>query len=178
MSPQNGDKAMTDLVPNERVENKIYLIRGQKVMLDRDLAELYGVPNKALVQAIKRNMERFPEDFMFQLTTEEFKNLRSQIVTSSWGGRRYLPYVFTEQGVAMLSSVLRSKRAIMVNVHIMRVFARLREILSTHEDLRRKIEAMEKKYDQQFQVVFKAIKALIDKPEKKIMKIGFLRDRE
>jgi hypothetical protein len=165
------------VIPQEIIERKIYLIRGKKVMLDQDLANLYGVANKALIQAVKRNQERFPEDFMFQLNKDEFKVLRSQIVTSSWGGRRYLPYAFTEQGVAMLSSVLRSKRAIMVNIHIMRVFVRLREILASHEDLRKKIEAMERKYDQKFQVVFKAIRALIDKPNKRIGKIGFLADR-
>lgn len=145
-------------------------------MLDRDLAELYGTPNKVLIQAVKRNIERFPEDFMFQLTNEEFKKLRSQFVTSNRGGRRYFPYVFTEQGVAMLSSVLNSQRAIFVNIQIMRTFAKLREILSSHKDLRLKIEAMEKKYDQQFQVVFKAIKALIEEPPRKIGRIGFVRE--
>jgi phage regulator Rha-like protein len=166
---------MGDLVLKQRIENKIFLIRGQKVMLDNDLAELYGVETKVLLQAVKRNLDRFPEDFMFILTKQEFKDLKSQIVTSSWGGRRYLPYTFTEQGVAMLSSVLRSKRAIYVNIQIMRTFTKLREIVSTHKDLQRKIEEMEKKYDQNFRVVFDAIKALLTIPESKTRKIGFIK---
>jgi len=121
-------------------------------------------------------MGRFPGDFMFQLTPEEFNNLRSQIVISSWGGTRKLPKVFTEQGVAMLSSVLRSKRSILVNIQIMRTFAKLREILSSHADLRKKIEVMDSKYDRQFKVVFDAIRALINEPPKKTGKIGFLRE--
>ena len=164
---------MTALVPIERIANKIYLIRDKKVMLDRDLAELYGVETKVLKQAVRRNIERFPEDFIFELIKSEFKNLRSQIVTSSWGGPRYSPMAFTEQGVAMLSSVLRSKRAVQVNIQIMRAFTQLRQMLSTHEDLKKKIESMEKKYDQQFQVVFEAIKQLIDEESKPKKKIGF-----
>ncbi len=164
---------MNDLVLSKRIENRIYFIRGLKVMLDRDLAELYRVENKALKQQVKRNSDRFPADFMFELTEEEFKNLRSQFVTSSWGGQRYLPYAFTEQGVAMLSSVLRSKRAIYVNIQIMRTFAKLREIMATHKDLQRKIEEMEKKYDQQFRVVFDAIKSLLETPKSKTRQIGF-----
>ncbi len=143
-------------------------------MIDHDLAALYGVETKVLIQAVKRNLERFPEDFMFLLTEKEFKILRSQFVTSSWGGRRYIPYVFTEQGVAMLSSVLRSKRAIQVNIQIMRTFTKLKSLLATHKDLQRKIEEMEKKYDQQFRVVFDAIRALITPPAPKRKKIGFL----
>jgi len=166
---------MGDLVLKQRIENKIFLIRGQKVMLDNDLAELYGVETKVLLQAVKRNLDRFPEDFMFILTKQEFKDLKSQIVTSSWGGRRYLPYTFTEQGVAMLSSILRSKRALYVNIQIMRTFTKLREIVSTHKDLQRKIEEMEKKYDQNFRVVFDAIKALLTMPESKTRKIGFIK---
>ena len=165
---------MKDLIISQRVESKIYLIRGQKVMMDHDLAALYGVETKVLIQAVKRNLERFPEDFMFLLTEKEFKILRSQFVTSSWGGRRYIPYVFTEQGVAMLSSVLRSKRAIQVNIQIMRTFTKLKSLLATHKDLQRKIEEMEKKYDQQFRVVFDAIRALITPPASKRKKIGFL----
>ena len=165
---------MKDLVISQRIENKIYFIRGQKVMIDHDLAALYGVETKVLIQAVKRNLERFPEDFMFLLTEKEFKILRSQFVTSSWGGRRYIPYVFTEQGVAMLSSVLRSKRAIQVNIQIMRTFTKLKSLLATHKDLQRKIEEMEKKYDQQFRVVFDAIRALITPPAPKRKKIGFL----
>jgi len=166
-------------MPIETVERKILLIRGHKVMLDSDLAELYGVTTKALLQAVKRNPERFPADFMFQLSETEFLNLRSQFVTSSWGGRRYAPYAFTEQGVAMLSSVLRSKRAIQANVQIMRAFVRLRQILASHRDLARKLETLEKKYDSQFKVVFDAIRHLMAAPEPKEKKIGFrVRERE
>lgn len=164
---------MTDLALFKRIENRIYFIRRQKVMLDRDLAELYGVKTKSLNLAVKRNRERFPADFMFQLTKEEFQNLRFQNETSSWGGQRYLPYAFTEQGVAMLSSVLRSKRAIYVNIQIMRTFTKLRELLATHKDLQRKIEETEKKYDQQFKVVFDAIRKLMSPPEKPKRRIGF-----
>jgi len=162
------------LVPTERIEGAILLIRGQKAMLDADLAALYGVETKVLVQAVKRNRERFPEDFMFQLSQEEFAILRSQIVTSSeWGGRRYPPYAFTEQGVAMLSSVLRSQRAIQVNIEIMRTFIRLRKMLAAHAELARKLDALEKKYDAQFKQVFDAIRQLMAPPEQKRRAIGF-----
>ena len=143
----------------DKVESRILLIRGRKVMLDRDLAELYGVDTKVLIQAVKRNLNRFPADFMFRVTRQEVANLRSQIVTSSsWGGRRTLPYAFTEQGVAMLSSVLRSKRAVQVNIEIMRAFVRLRAVLASHADLARKLAELERKYDGQFRVVFEAIR--------------------
>ena len=144
-------------------------------MLSFDLAALYGVEPKALVQAMKRNIDRFPEDFMFQLTDQEFRNLKSQIVTSSWGGmRRAKPYAFTEQGVAMLSSVLRSKRAVQVNIAIMRAFVRSRELLAGHQDLARKLAEIEKKYDAQFKVVFDAIRNLMKPPVPTIRKqIGF-----
>jgi len=162
------------LIPVDRIEKAILLIRGQKVMLDADLAELYDVETKVLVQAVKRNLERFPEDFMFQLNQEEFAILRSQIVTSSdWGGRRYRPYAFTEQGVAMLSSVLRSRRAIQVNIEIMRAFIRLRQMLASHVELARKLDALEKKYDAQFKQVFEAIRQLMAPPEPKRRPIGF-----
>jgi len=162
------------LIPAERIEKSILLIRKQKVMLDSDLAALYGVETKALVQAVKRNLERFPEDFMFQLSRDEFSILRSQSVTSSsWGGRRYPPYAFTEQGVAMLSSVLHSQRAIQVNIEIMRAFIRLRQILASHADLARKLDALEKKYDAQFKEVFEAIRQLMKPPEPKRRSIGF-----
>ncbi|MCX5866784.1 MAG: ORF6N domain-containing protein [Proteobacteria bacterium] len=166
-------KKIGDLVPADQIEGKILLIRGQKVMLDSDLAFLYGVETKALIQAVRRNQGRFPTDFMFQLVKEEFillrsqietSNLRSQSVTSRWGGRRYLPYAFTEQGVAMLSSVLKSPRAIMVNVEIMRTFVRLRRMLASHADLARKMDELEKKYDRQFAVVFEAIRQLMAPP--------------
>jgi hypothetical protein len=147
---------------------------GKKVMLDADLAVLYDVETKVLIQAVKRNLERFPEDFMFQLTQEEFAILRSQFVTSSdRGGRRYRPYAFTEQGVAMLSSVLRSGRAIQVNIEIMRAFIRLRQMLASHVELARKLDALEKKYDAQFKQVFEAIRQLMIPPEPKRRPIGF-----
>jgi hypothetical protein len=162
------------LIPVERIERRIFLIRGHKVMLSNDLAELYEVEPRILVQAVKRNIDRFPEDFMFQLSQEEFSILKSQIVISSWGGlRRATPYAFTEQGVAMLSSVLRSKRAIQVNIEIMRAFVRLRRLLASHADLARKLEALEKKYDAQFKVVFDAIRQLMTPPETKRRPIGF-----
>lgn len=165
---------MSNLVPSEIIERKILLIRSQKVILDQDIAELYGVETKALVRAVKRNLSRFPGDFMFQLTKEEFEHLRYQTGTSSqWGGRRYPPYAFAEQGVAMLSSVLRSERAIEVNIAIMRVFVRLREILSSHEDIRRKIESMEKKYDAQFRSIIEIIQRLAEQPEKPYKITGF-----
>jgi hypothetical protein len=143
-------------------------------MLDADLAHLYGVPTKALVRAIKRNAERFPPDFMFQLDSREALDLRRQTGTSSsWGGRRYLPYAFTEQGVAMLSSVLRSPQAVSVNVEIMRAFVRLRVALADHRDLARRLDELEAKYDLQFKVVFDAIRALMTPPVKPARRIGF-----
>jgi ORF6N domain len=161
-------------IPPERIERRILLIRGQKVMLSTDLAELYGVAPRVLVQAVKRNQERFPDDFMFQLTRAELANLKSQIVTSSWGGaRRATPYAFTEQGVAMLSSVLRSPRAVQVNIAIMRAFVKLREILASHRDLARRLDQMESKYDAQFKVVFDAIRELMTPPKKPRRRIGF-----
>jgi len=163
------------LVPSERIERSILLIRGHKVILDADLAVLYGVETKQLIRAIKRNLPRFPDDFMFQLNEEEFENLRFHFGTSSqWGGRRYAPYAFTEQGVAMLSSVLHSRRAIQVNIEIMRAFVRLRRILASHADLARKLDSLEKKYDTQFRVVFDAIRELMKPPETKKRPIGFL----
>ncbi|MBI3597783.1 MAG: ORF6N domain-containing protein [Nitrospirae bacterium] len=168
---------MRVLIPSEVVEKKILLIRGHKVMLDSDLAELYRVTTKVLVQAVKRNQERFPDDFMFQLSKAEFSILRSQFVTSSWGGRRYSPFAFTEQGVSMLSSILQSKRAIQVNVQIMRTFVRLRRMIASQESLTRKLNDLEKKYDAQFRVVFDAIRQLMAQPEPRDKKIGF-RTRE
>ncbi len=165
----------TPLIPVERIERSIMLIRGQKVMLSTDLAELYQVEPRVLVQAVKRNIARFPQDFMFQLTEEEYSNLKSQFVISSWGGvRRARPYAFTEQGVAMLSSILRSRRAIQVNIEIMRAFVRLRRMLASHADLARKLDALERKYDAQFKVVFDAIRELMKPPESKKRPIGFL----
>ena len=142
---------MTELIPIERVEQKILLIRGEKVILDSDLAELYGVETKAMNRAVRRNKERFPEDFSFQLNAQEYESLRCHFGTSKErGGRRYLPHVFTEQGVAMLSGLLQSKRAIMANVAIMRTFVKLRRMIASHKDLAQKLAQLEKKYDAQF----------------------------
>ena len=158
------------MIPEEVITNKIYLIRNQKVMLDRDLAELYQGDTKVLKQAVKRNLNRFPEDFMFELTKNEFDNLRSQIVTSSWGGSRYLPLVFTEQGVAMLSSVLKSERAIAVNIKIIRIFTKMRQLLSDNLSLQLEIENIKKKLtnnSKNIELVFNYLDELIDKKEKK-----------
>jgi ORF6N domain len=161
----------------ERIERAILMLRGQRVMLDSDLAQLYGVETKVLNRAVKRNRTRFPADFMFQLTSEEAEALRCQIGTSKTGrgGRRFRPYVFTEQGVAMLSSVLRSRRAVRVNVEIMRAFVRLRRWLVTHEDLARRLDTLEKKYDSQFRGVFEAIRQLMLPSEPPRKQIGFHR---
>jgi hypothetical protein len=153
------------LIPLEKIRSSIYMFRNRKVMLDSDLAQLYGVETGALNRAVKRNLDRFPDDFMFRLSTKETKGLRCQIGISKKGGRRYLPCVFTEHGILMLSSVLSSHRAVQVNIQIMRTFIHLREMALTHQDILHKIEQMEKKYDHQFQVVFKAIKLLLEKPK-------------
>ena len=159
---------------SEQVERNILLIRGHRVMLDTDLAKLYRVPTKAINQAVKRNTNRFPVDFMFQLTSEETTALRSQFVTSkNRGGRQYRPYVFTEQGVAMLSSVLHSECAIHVNIAIMRAFVQLREMIGSNKGLARRLNELEKKYDSQFRVVFEAIRELMAEPESKVKRIGF-----
>ncbi|MCC6477244.1 ORF6N domain-containing protein [bacterium] len=166
---------MQSLIPVERIENKILLLRGQKVMLDRDLADLYGIGTRDLNKAVTRNSDRFPGDFMFTLTNEEFDDLMFQFGTSSWGGTRKLPRAFTEQGVAMLSSVLRSPRAVQVNLMIMRAFVKMRELIAEHKDLAGKLDELEKKYDKQFQIVFQAIRELMAPPEpkKKKEKMGF-----
>jgi len=159
----------------EQILRSIVIIRSQKVILDHDLAAMYEVPTKAIIQAVKRNAVRFPADFMFQLSSRELRNLRSQIVTSSsWGGRRTAPYAFTEQGVAMLSTVLRSRRAIAVNIEIMRAFVRLRRMILQYGDLARRLDALEERTDGQFQVVFEAIRALINAEEKPKRRIGYL----
>ncbi len=162
-------------IPAETIGQRIYFVREKNVMLDADLAELYKVPTRRLNEQVKRNIKRFPDDFMFQLTAEEAESLRSQFATSKIrrGGRRYLPYVFTEQGVAMLSSVLNSERAIEVNIAIMRAFVRLREMLVSNEELNRKLMALERKYDAQFKVVFDAIRQLMMPPAAPQRKIGF-----
>ena len=158
---------MKGLIPQERIERRMLVIRGQKVMLDKDLAGLYGVPVKRLNEQVKRNLKRFPADFMFMLTKQEVMNLKSQFATSSWGGVRKLPYAFTEQGIAMLSSVLNSERAIQVNIAIMRAFVRIKQVLATHKELARKLEEHEvklAKHDNSILAIFEIIKQLADPP--------------
>ena len=172
-------KSTALVVPPQLIENRIYFIWSHNVMLDEDLAELYEVPTKALTQAFRRNLDHFPDDFAFQLTREEWTFLRSQTVTSrSWGGRRYPPYAFTEQGVSMLSSVLKSKRAVLVNIEIMRTFVRLCQVLASHEELARQLAALESKYDAQFKVVFDAIRELMKPGPTSTRRIGFKSDDE
>lgn len=163
----------SSLITVENISTKILLVRGTKVLLDRDLAQLYDVEVKVLNQSVRRNIYRFPSDFMFKLTSEEYLNLKSQFVTSSWGGVRKMPLVFTEQGVSMLSSILKSKRAIHVNIAIMRAFVELRRLIDANKELLVRIEQMEKRYDKQFQIVFETIKELMREEEKPKEKIGF-----
>ena len=172
-------KKLNNVVPVQQVENLIYLLRGQKVMTDSDLASLYGVPTKVLNQAVRRNKDRFPNDFMFQLSKLEFDGLMLQNATSSssHGGRRKLPYVFTEHGAIMVASVLNTALAVEVSVQVVRAFVKLREMISTHKDLAKKMEDLEKKYDSQFKMVFDAIRQLMTPPEPKKKKaIGFGRE--
>ena len=164
------------VVPVERIERSIFLVRGQRVMLDTDLAKLYGVTTKRLNEQVKRNRDRFPSDFMFQLTRQEVTNLRSQFATSSWGGIRYLPLAFTEQGVAMLSGGLHSKRAIQVNIEIMRAFIRLRQVLASHKELAQKLGQLERKvasHDVHIQSLFEAIRQLMTPSPAPRRRIGF-----
>lgn len=161
------------IIPDERIEQQIYFLRGHKVLISTDLATLYEVEPRVLVQAVKRNNERFPEDFMFQLTEQEFAELRSLARIGKWGGSRTPPYAFTEQGVAMLSTVLKSQRAINVSIQIMRTFVRMRQMLSSYEDLARKLDSLEKKYDSHFRTVFEAIRQLMEPPNPKKKQIGF-----
>lgn len=171
--------ARASAVPVELVERRIYVIRDQKVMLSTDLAELYEVEPRALVQAVKRNINRFPKEFMFQLNQEEFNDLKSQIVISNRGGiRRATPYAFTQEGVAMLSSVLSSNRAVQVNIAIMKAFVRMREFATSHEELARRLNEMEKKYDTHFKIVFDALRKLIEPPATPPRKIGFMTDKK
>ncbi len=160
------------------IASKIILLRGEQVILDEDIAKLYQVETKVLNQAVKRNLSRFPEDFMFQLSSEEFQILKSQSVTSSWGGRRTPPYAFTEQGVAMLSGVLNSQHAIEVNIAIMRTFVHLRRWMEDNKALAAKVKALEKKYDEKFHLVFQAIQQLIKEEEKPRKQIGFKSNKE
>jgi hypothetical protein len=169
------------IIPDELVMNKIHLIRGEKVMLDMDLADLYAVENKQLKRAVRRNSARFPEDFMFELNNDELQILRSQTGTSNWGGVRYLPMAFTEQGVAMLSSVLTSERAVLVNIHIIRVFTRMRSMLMTHKDILLKLGKLEKKGIRQagqIKLIFKYLKELLNPNTEPMRKIGFKHERE
>lgn len=169
-----GDKKA--LVPTEVIVTKIIFLRGEKVLLDRDLAELYGVETKQLKRAVRRNIKRFPEDFMFELSKEEWENLRCHFGTSSWGGIRYAPMAFTEQGVAMLSSVLNSDRAIEVNIAIMRAFVQLRKMIASNDELARKLRELEhrlEKHDKDIGLIFEAIRELMTPPEKPPKKIGF-----
>ena len=165
----------SSLIPVERIEKAIYLIRGEKVMLDRDLAALYGLATKALKQAVRRNLDRFPNDFMFVLNTNEFRNWRSQFVTSKADqkGLRYAPMAFTEHGILMLSSVLKSERAVQVNIEIMRAFVNLRRMLASNVELAGKLKELESKYDRQFKVVFDAIRRLMSPPPSARKPIGF-----
>lgn len=163
--------AKRSIISIERIQRSILLVRGEKVMLDEDLATMYGVTTGNLNKAVKRNIERFPTDFAFRLSAEEFADLKFQSGRASWGGRRTPPYAFTEQGVAMLSSVLRSRRAAKVNVEIMRAFVHLRRLIASHTNLARKLAAMEKKYDAQFKGVFDAIRQLMATPTRPA--IGF-----
>jgi len=161
------------IVPTALISQKIFFVRDTRVMLDADLARLYGVATKNLNKAVKRNASRFPSDFMFQLRASERTILKSQFVISSWGGARSLPYAFTEQGVAMLSSVLRSERAVQVNIAIMRAFVQLRSMLATHEDLRRKITEMERRYDAEFHAVFATLRQMLETTIPAKRQIGF-----
>lgn len=168
-------------VTDEVIVNRIYMIRGQKVMLDEDLAELYQVPTGRLNEQVKRNIDGFPADFMFQLTEEEFKNLKSQNATSSWGGRRKLPSPFSEHGVLMLSSVLNSGIAISVNIQIMRIYTKMRELLMTNQEILLKLEQLERKvdgHDEDIQVIFAYLKQLLDPPQEPRPRIGFRRPGE
>jgi hypothetical protein len=163
-------------IPAERIEKAILLVRGQKVMLDRDLAVLYGVETRALNQAVKRNRDRFPDDFMFELTRDEIRNISQSVICSSTMKHAKNAYAFTEQGVAMLSSVLHSKRAVEVNIEIMRVFVRLREMMATHKELAFKLVELEERlegHDEQIQNIFEAIRQLMTPPERERKKIGF-----
>lgn len=170
---------MKALIPAELIEKKILLVRGEKVMLDSDLAELYGVEVKHLKRQVRRNFDRFPEDFMIQLSREEYDSIRSHLGALKRGAHsKYLPYAFTEQGVAMLSSVLKSKRAVLVNIEIMRAFVALRQMLASHAELAHKLAALEKKYDAQFKTVFDAIRRLMAPDIPARHKIGFLRGKE
>jgi hypothetical protein len=164
---------MTDIVPIEQIASRIYFIRGVKVMLDRDLAELYEVETKVLKRNVRRHIDRFPDDFLFELTYQELINLRRQIGTSSWGGSRYKPMAFIEQGVAMLSGILNSKRAVQVNIQIMRTFTKIRHMISASDELKREVDELRKQTDERFQIVFETLDRLLSRDDDPKRKIGF-----
>ena len=166
------------VIKESDIASLIYIIRGEKVMLDADIARLYNVETRILKQAVRRNPGRFPDDFMFELNNQEFDGLRSQIVTSSWGGARYLPMAFTEQGVAMLSSVLRSETAVQVNIAILRTFVKLRQLIQEHKDLYEKIWKLEQKYDDQFKIIFTALRQMLREENETHPRVGFKRSNE
>ncbi len=168
---------MNELIELNAITNRIYTIRGIKVMLDRDLAELYGVETRRLKEQVKRNADRFPVDFMFELSYQELKNLRSQFATSSWGGTRYKPMAFTEQGVAMLSGVLHSKRAIQINVQIMRAFVQLRHLVIEHTELKREVEELRNQTEERFEIVFEVLDKLVSDGKSPNRKIGFIESK-
>ena len=182
MVTKKTESSETLLITLDAIERKIHLVRDQKVMLDSDLAQLYLVPTKRLNEQVKRNLQRFPDDFMFQLTSEELSNLKSQYATSSlknYGGRRTLPYAFTEQGVAMLSSVLNSERAVSVNIAIMRAFVNMRKMLLTNDDVSRKLAEVENKlgeHDERFKKVFTALRLLMNPPQSSTKQIGYIQN--
>ena len=165
---------MNDLIPIENITGLIYLIRGQRVMLDRDIAELYGVETKRLKEQVKRNIERFPEDFMFELSTREYGNLRSHFATSSWGGTRYIPMAFTEHGILMISSVLKNDRAVQVNIQIMRAFTKMRQMIFDNAELRKEIDELRADTDGKFRIVFETLDQLLFIENKPKKKIGFM----
>ena len=169
---------MVNLISVEDIAKRIYFIRGIKVMLDRDLAELYEVETRVLNQAVRRHTKRFPEDFMFQLTKTEFNNLKSQFVISSWGGVRKMPLAFTEQGVAMLSGILNSDKAIEVNIQIMRAFVKLRHMILDHDELKRELDELRKEMNERFQIVFTVLDKLVTEDEETKRKIGFIESKE
>ena len=165
---------MNDLIPIENITGLIYLIRGQRVILDRDIADLYGVETKRLKEQVKRNIERFPEDFMFELSTREYENLRSHFATSSWGGTRYIPMAFTEHGILMISSVLKNDKAVQVNIQIMRAFMKMRQMIFDNAELRKQIDELRADTDGKFRIVFETLDQLLFIENKPKKKIGFM----
>ena len=165
---------MNDIIPIENITGLIYLIRGQRVILDRDIAELYGVETKRLKEQVKRNIERFPEDFMFELSTREYENLRSHFATSSWGGTRYIPMAFTEHGILMISSVLKNDKAVQVNIQIMRAFMKMRQMIFDNTELRKEIDELRADTDGKFRIVFETLDQLLFIENKPKKKIGFM----